>query len=100
MLKLQEESLNHSGGIMLLTTERERPILAWWLRVDTTHPICSYYFGPFDNQHEAELEKQFYFDDLKQENAQIIDAEIKFCQPRKLTILENELSIRDLKSAS
>jgi hypothetical protein len=79
---------------------QEAPILAWWLQVDTLHPICIYYFGPFETQAEAEGAKYAYIHDLKQEKAQILDVKTRFFQPRQLTIFEDDLNIHDFEDAS
>ena len=76
------------------------PNLGWWLQVDARNPICIYFFGPFTSQEEAERSKDGFFTDLRQEGAYIIYSEIKFCQPRQLTIYEDELNIRDLETSS
>ncbi|MFB2893234.1 DUF1816 domain-containing protein [Aerosakkonemataceae cyanobacterium BLCC-F50] len=60
--------------------------MSWWLEIVTKNPSCIYYFGPFDSLREAELEKGGYIEDLRQEQAEIIDTRIKFLNPLQLTI--------------
>jgi hypothetical protein len=71
--------------------------LSWWLEVGATHPLCIYYFGPFESQLAAESAQTEYFEDLKHKKSQIVYACVKFCQPRQHIIHENELTIEDLK---
>ncbi|MGB8702038.1 MAG: DUF1816 domain-containing protein [Thermosynechococcaceae cyanobacterium] len=73
------------------------PELGWWLEVGTDHPLCIYYFGPFTNQAEAEAAKDEHLNDIRHEHADIVYAKCKFCQPRKLTIYEYELTMHDLE---
>ncbi|MFB2938557.1 DUF1816 domain-containing protein [Aerosakkonemataceae cyanobacterium BLCC-F154] len=60
--------------------------MSWWLEIVTKKPSCIYYFGPFDSLKEAELEKGGYIEDLRQEQAEVIDTRIKFDNPLQLTI--------------
>jgi Domain of unknown function (DUF1816) len=62
--------------------------LAWWVKIDTDKPRCTYYFGPFISSQEAELSKGGYLEDLEQEGAQGIRVEILRCKPSSLTIYE------------
>jgi hypothetical protein len=60
---------------------------AWWLEVSTSQPACTYYFGPFTSQAEAEALKAGYIEDLEQEGAQSIQSAIHHCNdPDQLTI--------------
>jgi Domain of unknown function (DUF1816) len=70
---------------------------SWWIEVFTAHPSCIYYFGPFDSQREADLAQDGYLEDLRSEGAHIVSVRSQLCQPRKLTIYENELTIHDLE---
>jgi hypothetical protein len=70
--------------------------LNWWIEVFTAHPLCIYYFGPFEHQAEAKVAQAGHLEDLRQEGAEIISVSTHFCQPRRLTIEEHELTIRDL----
>lgn len=62
--------------------------LAVWVEIDTENPGCTYYFGPFLTQAEANTEKQGYVEDLESENATVIQVNIKRCKPSALTVLE------------
>jgi hypothetical protein len=59
---------------------------AWWIKIFTTQPRCTYYFGPFARAQEAESEMKGYIEDLEGESAQGICTQIKRCKPRQLTI--------------
>ncbi|TVP63643.1 MAG: DUF1816 domain-containing protein [Leptolyngbya sp. LCM1.Bin17] len=59
----------------------------WWVEIKTNHPACTYYFGPFDTDTEAEVLKGGYIEDLEQEGAQNIRAVLLHCStPDQLTI--------------
>ena len=60
--------------------------LSWWIEINTSVPLCTYYFGPFNSQAEARDSRTGYVDDLFQEGARDIVALIKHCQPQKLTV--------------
>lgn len=66
--------------------QAEQPELAWWVKVDTVSPQCTYYFGPFASTKEAELSQPGYLQDLEQEGAQGIGVQIERCQPSNLTV--------------
>ncbi|MEB3252425.1 MAG: DUF1816 domain-containing protein [Cyanobacteriota bacterium] len=69
---------------------------AWWLEVSTSQPACTYYFGPFASQEEAEALKAGYIEDLEQEGAQSIQSAIRHCSvPDQLTI-EGKAFLSDL----
>lgn len=62
---------------------------AWWLEIKTNHPSCTYYFGPFDSETEAEAMKGGYIEDLENEGAQNIRFVFHHCsRPDTLTISE------------
>ncbi|HEY9637212.1 MAG TPA: DUF1816 domain-containing protein [Coleofasciculaceae cyanobacterium] len=63
---------------------------AWWVEIVTKKPDCTYYFGPFVSHREAQLAQLGYIEDLEQERPQLIAIDIKQCQPKELTIFENE----------
>ncbi len=67
--------------------------LSWWVEINTSVPLCTYYFGPFDSQEEARDSRTGYIDDLYQEEARGIIASIKQCQPVGLTIDQGYYSI-------
>jgi hypothetical protein len=62
---------------------------AWWLEIKTSQPSCTYYFGPFDSEAEAETLKGGYIEDLEQEGAQSIRFSLHHCNvPDTLTIVD------------
>jgi hypothetical protein len=61
---------------------------AYWIKVTTINPSCTYYFGPFSTVKEAQLAQPGFIEDLENENAKDIKAEIKCCQPQELTIFD------------
>lgn len=63
--------------------------LAWWVEVTTDTPRCTYYFGPFSGQEEAQAHKAGYVEDLEQEGAQGIRTTIKRCKPSALTVFDD-----------
>jgi len=60
--------------------------LAWWVKIDTATPRCTYYFGPFLSQQEADSARTGYVEDLEQEGAQGIAVTVQRCKPTDLTI--------------
>ncbi len=61
----------------------------WWVEIKTSQPACTYYFGPFSSEAEAETMKGGYIEDLEQEGAQNICSVVKRCShPAQLTITE------------
>ena len=67
---------------------------AWWVEINTAVPHCTYYFGPFDSQKEAQLSRSGYVEDLHQEEARDIIAVVKQCQPDVLTIFHDEAKVQ------
>ena len=65
--------------------------IAWWVKVVTDNPGCTYYFGPFASAKEAKLYQPGYIEDLVQEEAQIIAVDVKRCAPKRLTSFEEEV---------
>ncbi|NJL45557.1 MAG: DUF1816 domain-containing protein [Leptolyngbyaceae cyanobacterium SM2_3_12] len=62
---------------------------AWWVEIQTTLPACTYYFGPFDSEAEAQAMKGGYIEDLEQEGAQNIRSVVQHCSsPAQLTIAD------------
>ncbi|MBM0743929.1 DUF1816 domain-containing protein [Phormidium sp. CLA17] len=61
---------------------------AWWVKVKTNSPRCTYYFGPFLNRQQAEAEEPGYLEDLQFEGAQGIAVSIKRCKPTNLTVYD------------
>ncbi|NJO80047.1 MAG: DUF1816 domain-containing protein [Cyanobacteria bacterium RM1_2_2] len=70
--------------------------LAWWIEVKTESPSCTYFFGPYGSAREAEAAQAGFIEDLEQEGARNIQAEVKRCRPTQLTIFDE----REVKSAS
>ncbi|AOY81547.1 DUF1816 domain-containing protein [Moorena producens JHB] len=62
--------------------------LAFWVEIITKTPKCTYYFGPFVNQQEAQAAKCGYIEDLENEGAQGIMVTLKRCKPNRLTIVD------------
>ncbi len=60
----------------------------WWIKIQTTIPQCTYYFGPFYSPEEAQIYKAGYLEDLTMEQAEGIFINIKQTQPQILTIFE------------
>ncbi len=58
----------------------------WWIKITTEQPQCIYYFGPFENEQEAQDYLPGYIEDLESEQAQGIKVAIKLCNPELLTI--------------
>jgi hypothetical protein len=84
-----------------MTINNDKSVLnvGWWLEVGATHPLRISYFGPFADRSEAECAKQEYLEDFEHEEANIVYARAKLCQPRQRIIYENELTIEDLKGS-
>ena len=74
------------GSTFYFTLPVYSPAPNWWVEIHTNNPQCTYYFGPFETASEAQALQAGYLEDLRQEQAQIITAEIKQCQPQKLTL--------------
>ena len=72
--------------------------LAYWVQVDTQAPTCTYYFGPFRSQSQAEAAASGYVQDLEGENAQNIKTVVKRCKPEKLTIIDEAEDVENLAS--
>ncbi len=62
--------------------------LAFWVEVITDNPRCTYYFGPFFSDKDAQAAKTGYVEDLENEGAQGIIVSIKRCKPNKLTLFD------------
>jgi len=65
---------------------------AQWLKITTSNPLCTYYFGPFITEKEAKIAQAGYLEDLLQEGAEVTGVEILQCHPGKLTISEDEFA--------
>jgi len=68
------------------TTQAEQSELAWWVKINTAQPRCTYYFGPFASAKEAEIAQPGYVEDLEREGAQKITVQVEWCQPQELTL--------------
>jgi hypothetical protein len=64
--------------------------LAFWVEIITDNPRCTYYFGPFMDEKEAQAAKGGYLEDLETEGAQGITVNIKRCKPNNLTIFDEQ----------
>lgn len=73
-----------------LLASLERLGLAYWVEIKTDYPRCTYYFGPFWSNVEAEADRSGYLEDLQAEGAQGIKCEIKRCKPSSLTIFDEK----------
>jgi hypothetical protein len=62
--------------------------LAWWVKIVTETPYCTYFFGPFDSAGEAKQNQPGYIEDLQQEGAQGIGVFILQDRPETLTIYD------------
>ncbi len=72
------------------TFAQEQLEFAWWVEIVTEQPSCTYYFGPFVSTQEAQWFLPGYVEDLEQEGHQKIRPQIKQCQPKNLTLFEEE----------
>ncbi len=62
--------------------------MAWWVKIVTETPECTYFFGPFESSSEAQQNQSGYLEDLEQEGAQGIGVLILQDQPETLTIYD------------
>ncbi|NEP83281.1 MAG: DUF1816 domain-containing protein [Okeania sp. SIO3C4] len=62
--------------------------LAWWVKISTANPRCTYYFGPFLTDEEAKAAQTGYVENLENEGAQGIQLSIEQCKPVELTIYD------------
>ena len=68
--------------------------LAYWIKIVTEYPRCTYYFGPFISYKDAQIAQGGYIEDLQQEKAQGIAVAIERAKPINLTIIDEK---EDLK---
>ena len=61
---------------------------AYWIKLDTSQPYCTYYFGPFLTIAEAKTAKAGYIEDLMNEGSVGLEVEIKRCKPSELTVFD------------
>ncbi len=67
--------------------------LAVWVEITTDD--CTYYYGPFASEKEAEAHKGRYIADLKAEGAKEIEVQIKkMRQPQSLTVVRTPSRVR------
>lgn len=71
--------------------------LAYWVKIDTDRPCCTYYFGPFMRSKEAEAATTGYIEDLKEEGALGITVTIDHFKPQELTICDDLIEMFDPK---
>lgn len=64
--------------------------MAWWVKIVTETPHCTYFFGPFESSSEAKQNQSGYVEDLEQEGAQGIRVLILQDQPETLTIYDEQ----------
>ncbi len=75
-----------------LTTLWENLGLATWIKITTADPPCLYYFGPFLSEQEAQEHQPQFLQDLQEEGAEGIEAEILQCpRPEQLTLDHSEV---------
>ncbi len=60
--------------------------MAWWVKIITDRPNCTYFFGPFASVADAKLHKSGYVEDLESEAAEGIQVTIERCKPTQMTI--------------
>ena len=65
-------------------------IQPFWVEVITDKPQCTYYFGSFLNRTEAEAACPGYIEDLESEGSKVIKATVKRCQPKALTMCNED----------
>jgi hypothetical protein len=68
--------------------------LAVWVEIVTDSPRCTYYFGPFIDESEAETAKIGYIEDLELEGSKGLAVSVKRCKPEKLTIYDDSLDFK------
>ena len=68
--------------------------LAVWIEIVTDLPHCTYYFGPFSSESEAEVAKIGYIEDLESEGSKGLAVMVKRCKPEKLTIYDDSLDFK------
>jgi hypothetical protein len=72
----------------LFTSLLESVGLAWWIKIVTDNPECTYYFGPFLSQTEAEEARPGFIEDLESENAKIVSQDVMRTKPTEYTIYD------------
>jgi hypothetical protein len=64
--------------------------MAWWVKIVTETPHCTYFFGPFESSSEAKQNQSGYLEDLEQEGSQGIEVAILQDRPETLTIYDEQ----------
>ncbi len=70
---------------------------AYWVKITTVSPVCTYYFGPFLSRKEANAAKSGFIEDLKEEGAKGIKVGIQRCKPKELTIFDELNETKDFQ---
>lgn len=73
----------------ILTNIQELLGLAFWVEIITENPRCTYYFGPFASQKEAQGASSGYIEDLQNEGAVNIAVKVERMKPTELTIFDD-----------
>ncbi len=68
--------------------------LAVWIEIVTDSPNCTYYFGPFTDESEAESAKTGYIEDLEAEGSKGLAITVKRCKPENLTVYDDSLDFK------
>lgn len=86
----------------LFTSVLDKLGKATWIEIATESPRCTYYFGPFYDESEAEEVKAGYVEDLESEGSRCIAVTIKQCKPQELTVFDDskEVFMRPIPSLS
>jgi hypothetical protein len=58
----------------------------WWVEIFTCEPAGLYYFGHFDTLEEAHNSQNGFVEDLLAEGINDVKAQLRFCQPKRLTV--------------
>jgi hypothetical protein len=78
----------------IFTSILETFSLAVWIEIVTDSPNCTYYFGPFISEAEAESAKVGYIEDLEAEGSKGLAITIKRCKPENLTVYDDSLDFK------
>jgi Domain of unknown function (DUF1816) len=84
------------GSLVFYYFKNDNP-QQWWIEIKTKSPKCTYYFGLFDSEQEAEDNHKDYIEDLQAEGAREIKVRIGRYQPKELTIFEEEKELAGSK---
>ncbi len=72
--------------------------LAYWVKITTDSPTCTYYFGPFSTELEGQVAQAGYCEDLRAEGAQNITVTCeRRRRPSELTITEDWGGVMELR---